>query len=118
VAEVRQIGCVRKKGTVYMLTDKQISQLADEVFGENPEAIGMAVAKMDCGCIVVVGVTEDGEKAGKPISINSGDCLLCMNDPIEALNPARMESHTVLGKNGKPSDEPHKLIWTKVFGNK
>jgi len=82
----------------------------------SPEAVGVAVIRLDCGCRKMAAVDKNGEPASKIIMYRDraeSICDLCKKD-----NGAfhRMTEQFISWTQPEPADEDKKRIIAKVLG--
>lgn len=86
--------------------------------GDFPEAIGVFYMELDCGCMKLRGLSDEGEPFG-PIMWFSvqGTCQKCAENPSQGFDRHVDEGIMwVEGKNGAPGLELRRMITQKFFG--
>lgn len=118
------------------LTDKEFTkrelqkiQITENLLMEkNPDIIGIAIAKLDCGCLFMSGIMPNGSPMKEGTTLFSGYdgtpeemkrgimkiCKKCMEDKGK-LRAERTKMCAISWKNPLPEEEK-KRIFRKIFG--
>ena len=104
----------------------KLKSLCHQIMINYPEAIGMAVLELDCGCINVCGVSAWGDPVGVIQTISgqppgehkkSPVCLTCYKEKGKFMHRVVYRGMMWPGdKTEKPERELRLLIGRKVFG--
>ncbi|MDZ7642299.1 MAG: hypothetical protein U5J62_09795 [Desulfurivibrio sp.] len=82
----------------------------------SPEAVGVAVLRLSCGCRKMAAVDREGEPASKVVIYRDNSlniCDLCQEDNGAFM---RVEESFIHWLDSAPSAERRELIEGKVFG--
>ncbi|UCD66215.1 MAG: hypothetical protein JSW69_00890 [Deltaproteobacteria bacterium] len=84
----------------------------------SPDAIGVAVIRLDCGCRKMAAVSKDGEPASKVIMYRDRSESIC--DKCKEDNGAysRISVQFIYWEKPEPDDDTKKMIYEKVLGIK
>lgn len=103
---------VRKK----LLTQKNEQAMIAGIIEGSPDAIGVVVVRLECGCRKMAAVSEKGEPASKIIMYRDGAesvCGQCKDDQGAFIRVTEQFIHWV---EPAPETEKQKAINLKVFG--
>lgn len=106
---------------------QKIQMMSNFLTEKNPAIVGVAILKLDCGCIKTAGVLPDGSPMKKGTGIISGQdgtpeekkkgimkvCVKCMEDG--GTGSERVILTAMAWKKPLPKEEKEK-IFEKVFG--
>ena len=103
-----------------------LKEICNRIVVKHPEAIGMAIVELDCGCIHVCGVSFKGEPVGSVMSIpaqqetaTNGNlvCFTCLEKKDKMTD--RIINQGLIwpgGENETPAEEIRLYIGKEVFG--
>ena len=106
----------RKIGAHKVVAEKNEEAMIGGIIEGSPEAIGVAVVRLACGCRKMAAIDKDGEAASKVIMYRdsaSSICELCQKD-----NGAfsRVTEHFIYWEGEAPSEAEQKRLEAKIFG--
>ena len=104
----------RKKWT----PEKSEEAMIEGILEGSPDAIGVAVVRLDCGCRKMAAVGKDGEPASKVIMYRDRAQSIC--DKCKADNGAfmRTSEQFIHWVSPEPDDATKKMIEEKVLGTR
>jgi hypothetical protein len=107
----------KKKGSASIVAEKNEEAMIGGIMAGSPEAIGVAVVRLDCGCRKMAALDKKGDPASKVIMYRdsaSSICDLCKKD-----NGAfsRVNEYFIHWEGEPPPEEERREIEAKVFGN-
>lgn len=82
----------------------------------SPDAVGVAVIRLDCGCRKMAAVDRDGEPASKIIMYRDQAESICEQCKKDNGHFMRVVRQFITWNDPEPSDEDKKKISAKVFG--
>ncbi len=96
--------------------EKREKAIIEGIMEGSPDAIGVVVVRLDCGCRKMAAVDKEGEPASKMIIYRDGALTVC--DKCQADNGAFMRvTEQFISWTEKPEPEQQKIIEKKVFGD-
>ncbi len=105
---------------------KALKEICNRIVMKHPEAIGMAIIELDCGCMNICGVSFEGEPVGSIMSIplhqetennKSLVCFRCLEEKSRITD--RVINYGLIwpgDENDIPEEEFRLSIGQKVFG--
>lgn len=106
----------RKKGAHKIVAEKNEEAMIGGIIEGSPDAIGVAVVRLACGCRKMAAINKEGEAASKVIMYRdsaSAICDLCKED-----NGAfsRVTEQFIHWDGEPPTEAEQKRIEAKIFG--
>lgn len=106
----------RRQGAQKIVAEKNEEAMIGGIIEGSPEAVGVAVVRLACGCRKMAAIDKAGEPASKVIMYRdsaSSICELCQQD-----NGAfsRVTEHFIHWEGEPPSAAEQERIEAKVFG--
>lgn len=96
-------------------TEKRELAMVEGILEGSPDAIGVVIIRLDCGCRKMAGVGSDGEPASKLIiyrDLADSICDKCKEDNGHYMRVTESFIHWA----DEPSEEDKKMIYQKVLG--
>ena len=84
----------------------------------SPEAIGVAVIRLECGCRKMAAVDKNGDPASKIIAYRDGADSICSKCKEDNGSIHRVTEAFVDWSSPEPSDDDKVRIEVKVLGNR
>ena len=106
----------RKKNSLKIVAEKNEEAMIGGIIEGSPEAIGVAVVRLACGCRKMAAINKEGDPASKVIMYRdaaSSICELCAKDNGDF---SRVSEHFIHWEGEVPSEAEQKRIEAKVFG--
>lgn len=82
----------------------------------SPDAVGVAVIRLACGCCKMAAVDQEGEAASKVIIFRSSSLNICPQCQEDNGAFARVQESFIHWIDPAPAEEKQKVIHAKVFG--
>lgn len=82
----------------------------------SPDAVGVAVIRLDCGCRKMAAVSISGEPASKIIMYRDQAESICEQCKKDNGDFMRVVEQFISWKEPGPAEEVKKEIWAKVLG--
>ena len=82
----------------------------------SPDAIGVAVVRLDCGCRKMAAVDKEGEPASKVIMYRDKAEAICDKCKEDNGSYTRVSTQFIHWEKPEPDDETKKMIYAKVLG--
>ena len=98
------------------LPEKSEQAMVEGILEGSPDAVGVAVIRLDCGCRKMAAVTQSGEPASKIIMYRDNAesiCEQCQNDSGEYI---RVTKQFISWKTPEPDRSTKEMIIAKVLG--
>jgi hypothetical protein len=98
------------------LPEKSEQAMIEGILEGSPDAVGVAVIRLDCGCRKMAAVTQSGEPASKIIMYRDNAesiCEQCQNDNGEYI---RVSKQFISWKSPEPDRSTKEMIIAKVLG--
>ncbi|MBB5348799.1 hypothetical protein JWG42_07365 [Desulfoprunum benzoelyticum] len=105
---------LRKKA---LKAEKREQAMIEGILEGSPDAIGVVVIRLECGCRKMAAVAKDGEPASKIImyrDMAESICEKCKQDNGAFVRVTESFIHWV---DPPPSDEEQEIIYRKVLGS-
>ncbi|MCL1980295.1 MAG: hypothetical protein FWG62_04370 [Proteobacteria bacterium] len=83
----------------------------------SPEAVGVAVLRLDCGCRKMAAVNQNGDPASKIIMYRDNAQSVCDQCKDDQGNVQRVIKQFISWKKPEPDHATMMMISTKVLGN-
>lgn len=99
-----------------IVAEKNEEAMIGGIMAGSPEAIGVAVVRLSCGCRKMAALDKRGEPASKVVMYRdsaSSICDLCQKDNGAM---ARVTDHFIHWEGEPPAAEEQQRIEAKVFG--
>jgi hypothetical protein len=96
--------------------EKSERAMIEGIIEGSPDAVGVAVIRLDCGCKKMAAVDNNGEPASKIImyrDMSESICDQCKKDNGDFM---RVTEQFISWNNPEPSEENKKMILAKVLG--
>ena len=98
--------------------EKREQAMIEGILEGSPDAVGVVVVRLDCGCRKMAAVAKDGEPASKVImyrDMAESICDKCKEDSGAFMRVTESFIHWV---DPLPSEEDQDLIYRKVLGSR
>jgi len=106
-----------KKSKKKVLVEKREEAMIEGILEGSPDAIGVVVIRLDCGCRKMAAVADDGEPASKIImyrDMAQSICEKCKDDNGAFMRVTESFMHWI---EPAPSEEKQQEINLKVLGS-
>jgi len=106
-----------KKSKKKVLVEKREKAMIEGILEGSPDAIGVVVIRLDCGCRKMAAVADDGEPASKIImyrDMAQSICEKCKDDNGAFMRVTESFMHWI---EPAPSEEKQQEINLKVLGS-
>lgn len=103
-------------GTKQLIAEKKELAMIEGILEGSPDAVGVVVVRLDCGCRKMAAVGNDGDPASKVIIYRDGAesiCENCKNDGGAFMRVTESFIHWVAPE---PDDRHKENIYAKVLG--
>jgi len=107
----------RKKDSQKLVAETNEEAMIGGIIEGSPDAIGVAVVRLSCGCRKMAALNKEGEAASKVIMYRdsaSAICELCKEDNGAF---ARVSEYFIHWDGEEPSEAEQQRIEAKVFGS-
>ena len=107
----------KKKSKKKVLVEKREKAMIEGILEGSPDAIGVVVIRLDCGCRKMAAVADDGEPASKIImyrDMAQSICEKCKDDNGAFMRVTESFMHWI---EPAPSEEKQQEINLKVLGS-
>lgn len=98
--------------------EKSEEAMIQGIIEGSPDAIGVAVVRLDCGCHKMAAVDKNGEPASKVIMYRDRSESICDKCKADDGAYARVTVQFIHWEKPEPADETKKMIYEKVLGIK
>ena len=98
--------------------EKSEEAMIQGIIEGSPDAIGVAVIRLDCGCRKMAAVDKEGEPASKVIMYRDGSESICDKCKEDDGSFMRMTEQFIHWLSPEPKTEKKKIIEEKVLGAK
>ena len=100
------------------MPDKSEEAMIQGIIEGSPDAIGVAVIRLDCGCRKMAAVAKDGEPASKVIMYRDRAESICDKCKEDNGSYMRISTQFIHWTNPEPDADTKKIIYEKVLGIK
>lgn len=90
--------------------------MVEGILEGSPDAVGVVVIRLDCGCRKMAAVSEDGEPASKIIMYRDFAESICETCKDDQGSYMRVVKQFILWTEPAPDESLQQQIKTKVFG--
>ena len=90
--------------------------MIEGIFEGSPDAVGVAVIRLDCGCRKMAAVDLAGEPASKIIMYRDQAESICEQCKKDNGDFMRVVEQFIKWNEPEPAEEMKKEIWAKVLG--
>jgi len=98
--------------------EKSEQAMIQGIIEGSPEAIGVAVVRLNCGCRKMAAVDKDGEPASKVIMYRDRSGSICDKCKEDNGSYMRMTAQFIHWVSPEPGAERKRMIEAKVLGTK
>lgn len=107
----------RKKDSQKLVAETNEEAMIGGIIEGSPDAIGVAVVRLACGCRKMAALNKEGEAASKVIMYRDSASSIC--DLCKADNGAfsRVSEYFIHWDGEEPSEAEQQRIEAKVFGS-
>ncbi|MDH4317851.1 MAG: hypothetical protein OEV64_05630 [Desulfobulbaceae bacterium] len=107
----------KKNTQTYSNAEKGEKAMIGGIIEGSPDAIGVAVIRLDCGCRKMAAVNKEGEPASKIIAYRDGAESICAQCKKDHGDFMRVTEQFIEWVDPQPSDEFKNKIIAKVLGS-
>jgi hypothetical protein len=107
----------RKESSHKLVAEKNEEAMIGGIIEGSPEAIGVAVVRLACGCRKMAAINKEGEPASKVIMYRDSASSIC--DECKEDNGAisRVTEQFIHWDGDPPSEAEQKRLEAKIFGS-
>ncbi|MGL1930155.1 MAG: hypothetical protein OCC45_00140 [Desulfotalea sp.] len=98
-------------------TEKRERAMVEGILEGSPDAIGVVIIRIECGCRKMAAVDKDGEPASKVIIYRDGSTSICDKCKEDQGAFVRVTESFITWIEPEPTDEKKKAIELKVLGS-
>ena len=98
--------------------EKSEEAMIQGIIEGSPEAVGVAVVRLSCGCRKMAAVDKEGEPASKVIMYRDRAASICDKCKEDHGSIVRMTEQFISWLSPEPGAERKKMIREKVLGTK
>jgi sugar (pentulose or hexulose) kinase len=106
----------QKKGTAAPSVEKGEQAMIEAIIEGSPDAVGVAVIRLDCGCRKMAAVDQSGEPASKIIMYRDQAESICEQCKADNGDFLRVTKQFISWKSPEPDRETQEFISSKVLG--
>jgi len=106
----------KKNGARKIVAEKNEEAMIGGIMAGSPDAIGVAVVRLDCGCRKMAAVDRDGEPASKVVMYRDSASSICDQCKKDNGALARVTDYFIHWEGEPPAVEDQQRIEAKVFG--
>jgi len=107
----------RKQTAQKIVAEKNEEAMIGGIIEGSPEAVGVAVVRLECGCRKMAALDKNGEPASKVIMYRDSASSICEKCQQDNGAFSRVTEHFIHWEGEPPSEEEQKRIEAKVFGS-
>ncbi len=96
--------------------DQSERAMIEGILEGSPEAVGVAVIRLDCGCRKMAAVNQDGDPASKIIMYRDNAASICDQCKADNGDFFRVEKQFISWKQPEPDIHTQRMILAKVLG--
>ncbi|HSH12572.1 MAG TPA: hypothetical protein VLA15_02450, partial [Desulfurivibrionaceae bacterium] len=106
----------KRKGTEKIVAEKNEEAMVGGIMAGSPDAIGVAVIRLNCGCRKMAALDKDGEPASKVIMYRDAAASICDQCKKDNGAMARVTDFFIHFEGEPPAAADRQRIEAKVFG--
>ncbi len=106
----------KKKGAEKIVAEKNEEAMIGGIMAGSPDAIGVAVVRLNCGCRKMAALDRNGEPASKVVMYRDSASSICDQCRKDNGAMARVTDYFIHWEGKPPSPEEQQRIEAKVFG--
>lgn len=107
----------RKKSTNKLVAEKNEEAMIGGIIEGSPEAIGVAVVRLACGCRKMAAINKEGEAASKVIMYRDSAPTICEQCKQDNGDFSRVSEQFIHWEGEAPSEAEQKRLKAKIFGS-
>jgi hypothetical protein len=100
-----------------MVAQKNEQAMIEGIIEGSPDAIGVAVVRLECGCRKMASLDKEGEPASKVIAYRDSSMKICDKCQKDHGDFSRVTESFIHWVEPGPTEDLKKKIETKVLGN-
>ena len=108
----------QKKNENGWAPEKSEEAMIQGIIEGSPDAVGVAVIRLDCGCRKMAAVAKDGEPASKVIMYRDRSESICDKCREDNGSYMRITTQFIHWPSPEPDADTKKMIYEKVLGIK
>lgn len=106
----------QKKGTASYSPEKGEQAMIEGILEGSPDAVGVAVIRLDCGCRKMAAVNQSGDPASKIIMYRDNAQSICDQCKADNGDFFRVVKQFISWKSPEPDAYTKEMIVAKVLG--
>lgn len=98
-------------------SNKGEQAMIEAIFEGSPEGVGVAVIRLDCGCVKMAAVDSSGDPASKVIMYRDNAESICEQCKADNGDFMRVTSQFISWQDPEPDAHTKQMIISKVLGS-
>jgi hypothetical protein len=107
----------KKAASTKLIAEKNEAAMIAGIIEGSPDAIGVAVVRLECGCRKMAALDKDGEPASKVIAYRDSALSICDKCKEDHGDFSRVTESFIHWEKPEPDEATRNRIATKVLGN-
>lgn len=107
----------KKNGAEKIVAEKNEEAMIGGIMAGSPDAIGVAVVRLNCGCRKMAALDRNGEPASKVVMYRDSASSICEQCKKDNGATARVTDYFIHWEGKPPALEERQRIEAKVFGS-